>query len=196
MRRRALLTGLAALPLAACGGAPGVVSTGGGAAAIAEAAQLAELSAMIAALGPDVDREEAARVARIALTEPRQWAIDWGMTDPPLIHNMKVNAGLRPRGLCREWADDLEARMRREGVQTLGWHRAIANHDSLLIEHSTLIVSARGDAMAQGIVLDPWRLGMGRLFYARVTEDPKYDWTPRQQVFAFKRARDARRSGR
>ncbi|WP_425102117.1 hypothetical protein [Tropicibacter sp. S64] len=187
MLRRSLLCGLVALPLAAC--STGVVSSGGG----TDAQRMADLTAMIAALGPDVDPGEAARVARIALTEPPQWAVQWGMTDPPIVHNMKVNSGLRPRGLCKEWADDLEARMRSEAFRTLDWHRAIANHDSILIEHSTLIVSARGAGMKDGIVLDPWRLGMGRLFYVRVPEDPKYRWVERAEVFAFKRARDARR---
>ncbi|WP_136442397.1 hypothetical protein [Pacificoceanicola onchidii] len=189
MHRRALLAGLAALPLAGCG-ASAVVSTGGG---TADQRQL-ELTALIAALGPEVDRGEAARVAQIALTEPQDWAVAWGMTDPPIIHNMKVNTGLRPRGLCREWADDLEARMRGEAFRTLDWHRAIANHDRISIEHSTLIVSAKGAAMEEGLVLDPWRLGMGRLYYGPVLDDPKYVWVARQEVFAFKRARDARRA--
>ncbi|WGW03117.1 hypothetical protein [Tropicibacter oceani] len=191
------LRGLAALALAAlvlggCAGAPSGALTsrsGGGAEAGAQTRQdrIAELGAAIAALGPNVDPDEATRAARIAIQEPLQWAIDWQVVDPPLIHNMKVNSGLRPRGLCKDWADDLQARMAREDFQTLDWHRAIANHDTVLIEHSTLIVSAKGAAMQDGIVLDPWRQGGGRLFHARVPDDPKYRWTPRAEVFALKR---------
>ncbi len=123
------------------------------------------------------------------MRDPLLWAEAWQAEDPPLIHNMKVNAGLRPRGLCKDWADDLQARLAREGFRSVDWHRAIANHDNIRIEHSTLIVSARGAPMDAGIVLDPWRLGRGRLYYVPVREDPKYDWWPRQQVFAWKRAR-------
>lgn len=176
-----VLTGLL---LGGCSGAP----PGKGLSAHeANEEKIAALTAAIAALSPDVSREEAARVARIAVLEPLQWAQDWQVTDPPLIHNMKVNSGKRPRGLCKHWAEDLQVRMAREQVQTLDWHRAIANHDTILIEHSTLIVSAKGASMYDGIVLDPWRQGGGRLFFAKVLEDKKYRWTPRQEVFAFKR---------
>ncbi|WP_299924636.1 hypothetical protein [uncultured Pelagimonas sp.] len=159
----------------------------------AEEAKIDELTALIAALGPDVDPAEAALVARIAVEDPLIWAKEWGVEDAPYIHNIKVNQGKKPRGLCKDWADDLQVRLAREGVQTLDWHRAIANHDNILVEHSTLIVSAKGDGMADGIVLDPWRLGQGQLFFTKVTQDPKYRWVERSEVFAYKRKRrDAR----
>ena len=96
--------------------------------------------------------------------------------------------GLRPRGLCYHWADDLEARLKQEQFQTLQLHRAIANSTNIRIEHSTAIVSRKGDTMQQGIILDPWRFG-GRLFWAPLPEDKKYIWIPRQQVFEAKLAR-------
>lgn len=190
---------LAALGVAGCA-APvahqGVPQTMAFAQVDAEEAKIADLSAAIARLGPDVDPDEAARVARIAVEEPLQWARDWGMEDAPYIHNIKVNKGLKPRGLCRHWADDLQIRMAREGFQTLDWHRAIANHANILVEHSTLIVSARGAGMEQGILLDPWRLGQGELFYSAVGKDPKYKWVPRQEVFAQKREWKERRAAK
>ena len=42
--------------------------------------------------------------------------------------------------------------------------------------------------MEDGIVLDPWRKG-GELFWSPVLEDKRYDWTPRQEVFDWKRER-------
>ena len=184
----------ACLALTACGAAPpsGAMLTSAG--AIAErTAKVDALARMIATLGPKVDPAEAQRVAFIAVEEPLEWAQIWQVTDPPLIHNMKVNSGRRPRGLCKDWADDLETRMRSEAFGTLSWHRAIANHDNLRIEHSTLIVSALGAGMYDGIVLDPWRQGGGRLFFEYVRNDKKYRWTPRQEVFAWKRARRSKR---
>ncbi len=52
-----------------------------------------------------------------------------------------------------------------------------------------MIVSARGGTMKSGIVVDPWREGRGVLFWSRVTEDERYDWWPRQDVFDYKRAK-------
>ncbi|MCP4821191.1 MAG: hypothetical protein GY883_18565 [Shimia sp.] len=140
------------------------------------------LESAILALGDFVTPEEAARVARISHEYSLQLRTEYHVTDSPLIHNTKVNQGLRPRGLCWHWADDLEARLRAENLQTLSLHRAIANTDNLRIEHSTVIVSERGAPMASGIVLDPWRYG-GYLFWAPVLKDQRYKWVPRSQVF-------------
>jgi hypothetical protein len=156
--------------------------------------KVAALEAAILALGPGVRRDEAAQVARISVEEPLVWAQQWGAVDAPLIHNIQVNSGTKPRGLCKDWADDLEARLRSLGMTSLSLHRAIANSDNLRIEHSTVILSARGAPMDRGIVLDPWRNGRGRLFFSTVAEDTKYRWIPRAEVFAMKRARDARRA--
>jgi len=152
-------------------------------------AQIEQLSRRISGLGPQIDPDEARRAARIAYEHTYVLARQYRITDPPLVHNTKVNLGLRPRGLCWHWAEDLEQRMRAEGFRTLSLHRAIANSDNAFrIEHSTLIVSAAGDGMFDGVVLDPWRKG-GRLTWVATRQDPDYDWKPREQVFATKRAR-------
>ncbi len=150
---------------------------------------IAELSREIQALGAGISAEEADRVARISYEYPLRLAVAYEVEDPPYIHNIKVNNGTKPRGLCYQWADDLEARLRQEGFTTLELQRAIANSENpLRIEHSTVVVTAPGDSMYDGIVLDPWRNG-GRLFWGHVTEDHKYPWLPRDEVFRRKRAR-------
>lgn len=156
--------------------------------------EIADLTRAIQTLGPGVDPEEAARAARIALTYPRQLAVQYGITDPPLVHNTKVNAGLRPRGLCYDWADDLQARLRQEQFKTLQLHRAIANATNILIEHSTVIISAGGDTMFQGIILDPWRYG-GILYWGPTLKDARYKWVDRQDVFEYKLRRAKRSQG-
>lgn len=150
-------------------------------------AEIAALAREIQSLAPEIAPEEAARAARVSIEYPRRLALAYEIEDTPYIHNIKVNRGLKPRGLCYQWADDLEARLRQEGFATLKLHRAIANSETpLRIEHSTVIVSAPGDGMYEGIVLDPWRNG-GRLYWGPVLEDKKYPWLPRQEVFARKR---------
>ncbi len=152
----------------------------------ADRAEVAALEQGLLALGPGVDPDEAARAARIAVEYSLQLARDYHVTDPPLIHNMKVNAGLRPRGLCYQWADDIEARLRQENFRTFVLHRAIANaHNPFLIDHSTTIISRRGETMFQGMILDPWRNG-GRLFWSPTLADKRYNWVPRAEVFERK----------
>lgn len=162
---------------------------------VASPDERAELAALIGGLSPGVDPVEATRAADVALDHSRQLALDYGVEDPPLIHNVKVNLGVKPRGLCYEWADDLQARIEQEGFLTLRIHRGIANWDNFRVQHSTVILSAPGQTMEEGIVLDPWRAG-GDLFWAPVVEDDRYDWTPQSEVFAYQIARRERREAR
>lgn len=146
------------------------------------AEEVAALAAAIRDLGPDIDPGEAERAAALAFAHTRTLAAAYRITDPPLIHNTKVNLGLRPRGLCWHWAEDIERRLDAENFRTLEMHRAIANADNpFRIDHSTAIIGRRGDALFEGLVLDPWRLG-GRLFWGPVTGDPDYVWHPRAEV--------------
>ena len=172
--RRGLILGLAVTPLAACGTAPEKR-------AVAEAVDVKRLEEAIIAMRADVDPEEAARAARLAFSHTRELAIQYRITDSPLVHNTKVNMGLKPRGLCWHWAEDMEKRLDAEQFETLEMHRAIAEGRGIRIDHSTAIISARGDGYRQGVVLDPWRNG-GVLFFAPVIEDTRYHWEAREVV--------------
>lgn len=149
------------------------------------------LANAVYALAPDIAWEEAQQLAQISYSETYRLAQLYEIEDPPLTHNTKVNLGSKPRGLCYHWADDLERRLKREGFQTLTLHRGVANFDSLRLEHSTVIVSARGQGLQDGIVLDPWRKG-GRLTWVLTRQDPRYTWIPRSEVFRIRRERRAR----
>ncbi|WP_171096806.1 hypothetical protein [Ruegeria sp. HKCCD7255] len=179
---RALLFAAALGVLAACASAP--PQTGD---------EVQRLATQIQSLGPDIDPEEAQRAAQVTYSYTAQLVQDYQITDPPLIHNAKVNAGLRPRGLCWHWAEDIERRLAQENFQTLDLHRAIANADNRFrIDHSTAIISRRGAPMQDGVVLDPWRYG-GVLFWAPLQNDTRYDWVPREIVLEERRQDQAAR---
>lgn len=148
--------------------------------------QIRELSQSLLQMSPKVDRGEAARAARISYQTAFALAKSYQINDHPLIHNSKVNAGTKPRGLCYHWAEDMQARLQAEEFETLDITRAIANSETLLlIDHSTAVLIPKGAAMKDGVVIDPWR-GGGRLFWAPVAQDTRYDWLPRAQVLRDK----------
>lgn len=183
---------LAILFAAAACTAPG----GGSGLAVPHENEIAALEAAILALDVSVDPADAARAAELAQLYPLDLATAYGITTPPLVHNTMVNMGLRPRGLCWHWAEDMEARLAEEGFRTLTLHRAIANHlDPIRIEHSTLVISARGQAMEDGIVLDAWRYG-GDLFWSPVREDARYDWVEMREALRQRRALEEARAAR
>ncbi len=172
--RRAILLGAgAAALLAGCGGAP---------MESANRSDVTELETALLALGPDVDPAEAARAARMAYAVGDDLRREYEIVDGPLVHNAKVNVGLKERGLCYHWARDIQTRMTHARYSTLQFNRLVANADNpFRLEHSTAVVFARGDSWKNGIVLDPWRTG-GFLHWDEVRDDTKYDWKLRADV--------------
>ncbi|MDH3712265.1 MAG: hypothetical protein OET44_00280 [Gammaproteobacteria bacterium] len=156
--------------------------------------KIAELSAAITALGDRVDPAEALQAAEVAVRYPLKLAEQYELTTPPLWHNTLVNLGIKPRGLCVDWTRDLLVRLRELRLSTLKTHWGVANSEAaFLIEHSTAIITVRGESMETGIVLDPWR-NSGRLFWSRISEDTKYQWHPLAEVQAKRRLKQAARA--
>lgn len=127
------------------------------------------------ALGPGVSIEEANRIAFVALATARGLAVEYRASRPAWLHNIKVNLGLRQRGLCYQWAEDLFEVLEQEQFRTLKLHRAVARLNTSR-EHSGVVVTAIGQDFSEGMVLDAWRWS-GRLAWARVRSE-KYPWKP------------------
>ena len=174
--------------VAACSGVPDTLRDGN------DEPEIAALTQALMDLGPGIDPAEAARAARLSYEYTAVLKNRYQITDPPLIHNTKVNMGLNPRGLCWHWAEDMERRLDAESFTTLDMHRAIAVGRGVRIDHSTAIISRKGDPYQQGVVLDPWRQG-GTLFFAPVADDTRYFWEAREVVLARRSARDEAEAG-
>ena len=156
-----------------------------------EQQRIDQLERAILDLDGQINPAEARNAATIAIEYPLQLALEYEITDSPLMHNFLVNMGVKPRGLCVDWTHDLLVRLQQERFRSLQLHWGIANYDSAFrIEHSTVIISARNQPMQQGLVLDPWRHS-GQLFWAKTLEDPEYKWKPHAEVHAQKRERKA-----
>ncbi|MCB1127296.1 MAG: hypothetical protein KDM81_12415, partial [Verrucomicrobiae bacterium] len=112
-------------------------------------------------LGPAVSGTEADRVARCAYQHSRELAREYRVVRPPFLHNSLINLGLKERGLCYQWAEDLLNRLRKLATESLElrWGKARAG---TWREHNSVVVTAVGAPFETGIVLDPWRRS-GRL---------------------------------
>ena len=164
--------------------------------AAADRQRIDDLDRAILALGSGVDPDEASRAARVAIEYSRQLAREYEVEGSPILHNLMVNLGIKSRGLCVHWTQDLRDRLDEEEFRSLDLHWAIANYESLFrIEHSTVVISARGDGLERGLVLDPWR-NAGDLFFAPTLEDADYRWRPRAEIHALKDQRAELRQSR
>ncbi len=141
----------------------------------AESADDVALRVRLAGLGPSVDPAEARRVAEVAYNTGRELRIEWQVVWPPGYQNYLVNHGLRKAGLCFQWATELLVRLDALQLRTLELHWA-ESFQNTLSEHNVIVVTARGQPFAQGILLDNWRYG-GHLVWGPVSGDPHYRWT-------------------
>lgn len=136
--------------------------------------KIRELNKALLHLGDNISQKEAEEVAFDAVVYPKYLAKEYGLVYPPQYHNVLVNKGDRPRGLCFEWADDMTALMVKKHLQSFDLHRGtVFRHTK--DEHNTLIISAKGDPLEKGIVIDPWRHS-GDLYWAKVKDDKDHPW--------------------
>lgn len=141
-----------------------------------------ELAGQLIALSPQVDPAEARRVADVALTYPMQLASDYRLTRPAITHNLLVNLGAKPRGLCIDWTEDMLRRLNALDLQTLRLYWGVAYPTrAFRLEHSSPVVSALDAPFDSGVLLDAWRYS-GDLYFGPVTADKRYAW---QRLYNF-----------
>ena len=128
----------------------------------------------LTALEDTTDPAEARTVAETAIRYSAHLAIQYNVVRPAVFHNILVRIGVRDRGLCYQWTEDLIKELAALNLKTYELHWGVAYRGSDLREHNTVVVTANGYGIEQGIVLDPWR-NSGELYWVAVKED-KYPW--------------------
>jgi hypothetical protein len=140
------------------------------------------LRTRIAALSPTVSPDEARRVAYAAYVTGRELHREWRVAWLPGIQNFLVNMGARKGGLCFQWATELLVRLDALKLQTLDLHWAESGANTGA-EHNVIVVTAKGQAFGEGILLDLWRYS-GSLVWTHVAMDPDYHWTENKSELA------------
>lgn len=135
--------------------------------------QIKSLETALVALHSEVQENDAALVATLAYDYPRELARQYHLARPPLWQNLLINIGLKKRGLCYHWAEDLGDKLQSLELKSLELHWGVARPGSFR-EHNTIVVTALKQPFVTGIVLDPWRHS-GELVWRSVTNDV-YPW--------------------
>ena len=128
-------------------------------------------------LSDEIDYTEAGQLAETSISYSLFLADEYRLVWPPYLHNILVRVGLKDRGLCYHWTEDLMKRLTSLELSSFSLHQGVAHRGSDLREHNSVIVTARGQDFSKGIVLDPWR-DSGNLYWARVKTD-RYQWEER-----------------
>jgi hypothetical protein len=128
----------------------------------------------LTALDSTTDPSEARKLAETGIVYSLYLADEYRLVKEPHLHNILVNIGLKDRGLCFQWAEDLMKQFKALDLKTFSFHEAVAYKGKKFHEHNTVVVTAKGKDFFDGIVLDPWR-DSGDLYWISVKTD-KYPW--------------------
>ncbi len=142
----------------------------------------AALANALQALSPRVSAAEARRAAECAYTTSVRLKHDYRILGPAIFQNGLVNLGLREKGLCYHWTEDLLGEMRRLNLKTLQVHWVVS-HPGDFLESNALVLTARGQPFTDGIVLDAWRHA-GDLYWNATTADRAFAWQEDHSDFA------------
>lgn len=94
----------------------------------------------------------------------------------PIVHNMMIDLGIRKRGACKDWAEDLLNHvipLEREFFHVT-WGEA---NPKKITEHNVLVIYPKHAEFKDGLVIDPWRTS-GKVFWVYTTKDKHYKWKP------------------
>jgi hypothetical protein len=128
----------------------------------------------LAALNHNSDGAEARQVAETALKASAYFREEYRLVRPPILHNLFVQMGLRDRGLCYHWTEDLMSHLNTLQLKSYQLRWGVAYRGSNLREHNTVVITANGQPFEQGLVLDPWRHS-GSLYWG-IVKDDSYPW--------------------
>jgi len=143
------------------------------AATASDETSIKNLSKALAGLARDVDPAEAEQLSVTAHTTARKLKRDYRVVLNPEFTVFLVNIGMRKRGWCGHWAQDIGARLKQLNLKTLVLHWGVA-YDHTSSENNCLVVTARNQPFQDGIILDGWRRA-GRLFWCPVIKDDEYE---------------------
>jgi hypothetical protein len=143
------------------------------AATASDQTSIKNLSKALAGLARDVDPAEAEQLSVTAHTTARKLKRDYRVVLNPEFTVFLVNIGMRKRGWCGHWAQDIGARLKELNLKTLVLHWGVA-YDHTSSENNCLVVTARNQPFQDGIILDGWRRA-GRLFWCPVVKDDEYE---------------------
>src|SRR5881628_1232092 len=119
-------------------------------------AKAQELSKQFAALSPRVDKSEAKLLAECAYATVARLRQQYQMFGTPIFNNFRVYHGLKKRGYCYQWTEDLLLALDTLKLKTLELHWGEA-HAGTWMENNCVVVTAKAHPFDRGMILDCWR---------------------------------------
>jgi hypothetical protein len=132
-------------------------------------AKAEKLADDLALLSPRVNRGEAKLLADCAFATVTKLRREYRMFGTPIFNNFLIYHGLRKRGYCYQWSEDLLIALDALRLKSLDLHWG--EHDAgTWRENNCIVVTAKGQPFKRGIMLECWR-HLGHLYFGPVVSD-------------------------
>ena len=134
-----------------------------------DVAKAEKLTDELASLSPRVNRDEAKLLADCAFVTVTKLRREYRMFGPPIFNNFLIYHGMRKRGYCYQWSEDLLLALDKLNLKSLElrWGEYDPN---TWRENNCIVVTAKGQPFKQGIMLECWR-HLGHLYFGLVASD-------------------------
>ena len=140
-----------------------------------DSAKADELANQLARLSRRVDPNEARLLADCAYATVAQLRQEYRPFGTPIFNNFLVYHGLKKRGYCYQWSEDLLVALDKLKLKTLELHWGDTYRDTWR-ENNCLVVTAKGQPFNRGMILECWRhFGHLRWNLVPSDQDPYYE---------------------
>jgi hypothetical protein len=134
-----------------------------------DAANAVKLADQLASLSPRVNRDEAKLLADCAFVTVSKLRREYRMFGTPIFNNFLIYHGLRKRGYCYQWSEDLLLALDKLHLKSLDLHWGEYDPNTWR-ENNCIVVTANGQPFKQGTMLECWR-HLGHLYFGLVASD-------------------------
>jgi hypothetical protein len=128
----------------------------------------------------DSVRSEADGIAKAVVERLYRASQEYEITGSALFHNFLINTGVKKKGRCYHYVNDLKDALKEIDLKNfeLHWGEAYAG---TFRENNALVVTAKGKPFEDGIAIDAWR-SAGKPFWIPVSVDKHYPWVETANV--------------
>jgi hypothetical protein len=134
-----------------------------------DVAKAEKLTDELASLSPRVNRDEAKLLADCAFATVTKLRREYRMFGTPIFNNFLIYHGLRKRGYCYQWSEDLLVALDKLNLKSLEMRWGEYDPNTWR-ENNCIVVTANGQPFKQGIMLECWR-HLGHLYFGLVASD-------------------------
>jgi hypothetical protein len=134
-----------------------------------DSAKAVKLADELTSLSPRVNRDEAKLLADCAYATVSKLRRQYRMFGTPIFNNFLIYHGLRKRGYCYQWSEDLLIALDKLKLSSVELHWGEYDPGTWR-ENNCIVVTAKGQPFNRGIMLECWR-HLGHLYFGPVVSD-------------------------